>query len=136
MLVTSGVVVTGVRRTPGLRREEVATLAGISADYYLRLEQGRDRNPSAQVLDALAEFGERVRSGEWTGITGKKVDTVVNIGIGGSDLGPAMISAATGAIALVVAPVVASPLAMAAWTGAARSSAKRTTDLCMGAAFP
>jgi transcriptional regulator with XRE-family HTH domain len=44
----------GVRRTPGLRREEVATLAGISADYYLRLEQGRDRNPSAQVLEALA----------------------------------------------------------------------------------
>jgi len=38
----------------GLRREELATLAGISADYYLRLEQGRDKNPSAQVLDALA----------------------------------------------------------------------------------
>jgi transcriptional regulator with XRE-family HTH domain len=49
-----GIVVTGVRRTPGLRREEVATLAGISADYYLRLEQGRDRNPSAQVLESLA----------------------------------------------------------------------------------
>ncbi len=45
---------TGVRRTPGLRREEVATLAGISADYYLRLEQGRDRNPSRQVLQAVA----------------------------------------------------------------------------------
>ncbi|NEA83613.1 helix-turn-helix transcriptional regulator, partial [Actinospica acidiphila] len=44
----------GVRRVPGLRREEVALLAGISSDYYLRLEQGRDRNPSAQVLDALA----------------------------------------------------------------------------------
>ena len=44
----------GLRRVPGLRREEVATLAGISADYYLRLEQGRDRNPSVQVLDALA----------------------------------------------------------------------------------
>jgi transcriptional regulator with XRE-family HTH domain len=42
------------RRVPGLRREEVAMLAGISADYYLRLEQGRDRNPSAQVLEALA----------------------------------------------------------------------------------
>jgi transcriptional regulator with XRE-family HTH domain len=50
----AGLPVTGVRRTPGLRREEVATLAGISADYYLRLEQGRDRNPSAQVLDSLA----------------------------------------------------------------------------------
>lgn len=42
------------RRVAGLRREEVALLAGISADYYLRLEQGRDRNPSTQVLDALA----------------------------------------------------------------------------------
>ena len=38
----------------GLRREEVALLAGISADYYLRLERGRDKNPSAQVLEALA----------------------------------------------------------------------------------
>lgn len=54
----AGIQVIGVRRTPGLRREEVATLAGISADYYLRLEQGRDRNPSAQVLRALARvFG-------------------------------------------------------------------------------
>lgn len=44
----------GLRRVPGLRREEVAMLAGVSADYYLRLEQGRDRNPSAQVVDALA----------------------------------------------------------------------------------
>ncbi|MET9250893.1 helix-turn-helix transcriptional regulator [Nonomuraea sp. NPDC003709] len=49
-----GIPVSGVRRVPGLRREEVAMLAGISADYYLRLEQGRDRNPSAQVLEALA----------------------------------------------------------------------------------
>lgn len=44
----------GIRRVPGLRREEVAMLAGISADYYLRLEQGRDRNPSVQVLESLA----------------------------------------------------------------------------------
>src|SRR5277367_2957985 len=44
----------GTRRVPGLRREEVAMLAGISADYYLRLERGRDARPSAQVLDALA----------------------------------------------------------------------------------
>jgi transcriptional regulator with XRE-family HTH domain len=42
------------RRTPGLRREEVAMLAGVSADYYIRLEQGRDHHPSAQVVDALA----------------------------------------------------------------------------------
>ncbi|MFD3450725.1 helix-turn-helix transcriptional regulator [Streptomyces sp. NPDC058691] len=44
----------GRRRVPGLRREELALLAGISTDYYLRLEQGRDQNPSPQVLDALA----------------------------------------------------------------------------------
>ncbi|PKW05798.1 Helix-turn-helix domain-containing protein [Streptomyces sp. 1222.5] len=44
----------GLRRVPGLRREEVAMLSGISSDYYLRLEQGRDRNPSVQVLEAVA----------------------------------------------------------------------------------
>ncbi|MER7837982.1 helix-turn-helix transcriptional regulator [Streptomyces sp. NPDC096040] len=49
-----GIPVLGARRVPGLRREEVAMLAGISADYYLRLEQGRDRNPSVQVLESLA----------------------------------------------------------------------------------
>ncbi|MFI7274405.1 helix-turn-helix domain-containing protein [Streptomyces sp. NPDC049879] len=42
------------RRVPGLRREEVAHLAGISTEYYLRLERGRDRRPSAQVVDSLA----------------------------------------------------------------------------------
>jgi transcriptional regulator with XRE-family HTH domain len=42
------------RRVAGLRREELALVAGISVDYYLRLEQGRDKHPSAQVLDALA----------------------------------------------------------------------------------
>lgn len=44
----------GRRRTPGLRREEVAVLAGVSADYLARLEQGRDSNPSMAVVDALA----------------------------------------------------------------------------------
>ncbi|MEU8379317.1 helix-turn-helix transcriptional regulator [Streptosporangium sp. NPDC048865] len=42
------------RRTPGLRRDEVAMLANVSTDYYIRLEQGRERNPSARVLEALA----------------------------------------------------------------------------------
>ncbi|MFD4562017.1 helix-turn-helix transcriptional regulator [Streptomyces sp. NPDC058469] len=50
----AGIPAGGNRRVPGLRREEVALLAGISADYYLRLERGRDKNPSPQVLDALA----------------------------------------------------------------------------------
>lgn len=49
-----GIPRIGIRRVAGLRREEVAMLAGISADYYLRLEQGRDRNPSVQVLESLA----------------------------------------------------------------------------------
>lgn len=44
----------GQRRVAGLRREEIALLAGVSADYYVRLEQGRDRHPSEQVIAALA----------------------------------------------------------------------------------
>jgi transcriptional regulator with XRE-family HTH domain len=44
----------GRRRVPGLRREELAMLAGVSTDYLVRLEQGRDHHPSMQVLDALA----------------------------------------------------------------------------------
>ncbi|MGF0175632.1 helix-turn-helix transcriptional regulator [Streptomyces sp. Marseille-Q5077] len=44
----------GRRRVPGLRREEVAFLAGVSSDYYVRLEQGRENSPSPQVLDAVA----------------------------------------------------------------------------------
>ncbi len=44
----------GRRRTPGLRRQEVAQLAGISVDYYIRLEQGRGPHPSRQVLATLA----------------------------------------------------------------------------------
>ncbi|MCZ4514635.1 helix-turn-helix transcriptional regulator, partial [Streptomyces sp. ActVer] len=42
------------RRVAGLRREELALLAGVSSDYYQRMEQGRDVHPSEQVLDALA----------------------------------------------------------------------------------
>src|SRR5690625_3490353 len=42
------------------------------------------------VLDRMAEFADRVRDGRWTGATGHQIRTVVNIGIGGSDLGPAM----------------------------------------------
>ncbi|MEU8926898.1 helix-turn-helix transcriptional regulator [Kitasatospora sp. NPDC048545] len=48
-----GIASHGRRRVAGLRREEVAVLAGVNADYYTRLEQGRERHPSAQVLDAL-----------------------------------------------------------------------------------
>jgi transcriptional regulator with XRE-family HTH domain len=44
----------GRRRVPGLRREELAQLAGVSVDYYVRLEQGRDIQPSDSVLEAIA----------------------------------------------------------------------------------
>ncbi|WP_299923252.1 glucose-6-phosphate isomerase [uncultured Nocardioides sp.] len=43
-----------------------------------------------EVLERVYAFAERVRSGEWTGVTGRRIETVVNIGIGGSDLGPVM----------------------------------------------
>lgn len=50
----AGIRWSGVRRVPGLRREEVSLLAGVSVDYYTRLEQGREENPSASVLNALS----------------------------------------------------------------------------------
>jgi len=50
-----GLSSSGRRRTPGLRREELATLADLSVEYLERLEQGRDTNPSVAVLAALAE---------------------------------------------------------------------------------
>ena len=45
---------SGARRVPGLRREEVARLAGVSTDYYVRLEQGRNIHPSRTVLDSVS----------------------------------------------------------------------------------
>jgi transcriptional regulator with XRE-family HTH domain len=61
---SAGLPTNGRRRTPGLRREEVAQLAGVGLSWYTWLEQGRDIKPSAQVLDALArvlrlDAGER-----------------------------------------------------------------------------
>jgi glucose-6-phosphate isomerase len=53
-----------------------------------------DEDIDAEVhatLDKVYAFAEKVRSGEWTGVTGKRIATVVNIGIGGSDLGPVMV---------------------------------------------
>ncbi|MFE7077268.1 helix-turn-helix transcriptional regulator [Streptomyces sp. NPDC057620] len=50
-----GLPVAGNRRVPGLRREELAVLAGISVDYLVQLEQGRAKNPSPQVLTAFAQ---------------------------------------------------------------------------------
>lgn len=50
-----GLPAGGQRRTAGLRREELAASAGISVDYYIRLEQGRERHPSSAVVAALAQ---------------------------------------------------------------------------------
>lgn len=65
----------------------------------LRLPRSADLHVDGQdvvadvhaVLDAMGDFTDRLRSGEWTGATGKRIETVVNIGIGGSDLGPVMV---------------------------------------------
>ncbi len=54
-------------------------------------DQGHNVVPDVHaVLDKMASFARRVRSGQWRGVTGKRIRNVVNIGIGGSDLGPAM----------------------------------------------
>lgn len=63
-----------IRRVPGLRREEVALLAGVSTDYYTRLEQGRPITPSASVLDAIAralnlDEAGRAHLGHLTGVS-------------------------------------------------------------------
>ena len=59
-------------------------------DAQVRVD-GHDVGPDVhEVLDRMAAFSDRVRSGAWTGATGKRIRNVVNIGIGGSDLGPAM----------------------------------------------
>ncbi len=52
-----------------------------------------------KVLEKMKDFTERLRSGEWKGATGKQITDVVNIGIGGSDLGPKMVVTALGAYA-------------------------------------
>ena len=68
----------------------------LRAPAGVRIEvDGHDVVPQVHaVLDRMSEFARRVRGGEWTGHTGKRVRNVVNIGIGGSDLGPVMASEA------------------------------------------
>lgn len=69
---------TALRRPGGASPALVVDGQNVDADVH-------------EVLDRLSAFAERVRSGEWRGVTGKKVTHVVNIGIGGSDLGPVMV---------------------------------------------
>ncbi len=62
------------------------------------LVDGKDVVPAVhEVLGRMSDFAEQVRGGSWTGATGRRIRTVVNIGIGGSDLGPAMAYQALGA---------------------------------------
>ena len=72
-----GLPAGGRRRAPGLRRSELAALAGISVEYLVRIEQGRDRNPSVAVVNALADAlgldaAEREHLRQLTKITGGK----------------------------------------------------------------
>jgi glucose-6-phosphate isomerase len=100
-------LLTDLARTAGLEQRRDAMLAGehinTSEDRAvlhtaLRLPREATLHVDGQdvvadvhaVLDAMGEFTDRLRSGAWTGATGKRIETVVNIGIGGSDLGPAM----------------------------------------------
>jgi len=69
---------TALRRAPGTRPSLVVDGQDVDADVQAE-------------LDKVSAFAEQVRDGSWTGITGKPVRTVVNIGIGGSDLGPVMV---------------------------------------------
>lgn len=101
-------LLTDLARTAGLeqRREEMFAGAHINTSEdravlhtALRLPADTElivdgRNVVADVhavLDAMGDFTDRLRSGEWTGATGKRITCVVNIGIGGSDLGPVMV---------------------------------------------
>ncbi|MFB7723625.1 helix-turn-helix transcriptional regulator [Nocardia sp. NPDC056100] len=81
-----GVVSYGRRRVAGLRREEVAAAAGMNQDYYTRLEQGRERRPSAQLLEALsrtlllnAELRDHMFRLAGVAPTGRAVDTVAPV---------------------------------------------------------
>ncbi|WP_421084782.1 glucose-6-phosphate isomerase [Rothia nasimurium] len=69
---------TALRRPAGMEPKLVVDGQDIDTDVH-------------EVLAKIYDFADRVRSGEWVGITGKRIETVVNIGIGGSDLGPVMV---------------------------------------------
>jgi glucose-6-phosphate isomerase len=95
-------------RTAGLEQRRDAMFSGVHINTSenravlhtaLRLPRGVELVVDGQnvvedvhaVLDRMGDFTDRLRSGEWTGATGERIKTVVNIGIGGSDLGPVMV---------------------------------------------
>ncbi|WP_099038526.1 glucose-6-phosphate isomerase [Mycobacterium neglectum] len=96
-------------RVAGLEQRRDAMFSGVHINTSedravlhtaLRLPRGAELSVDGQnvvsdvhgVLDKMGDFTDRLRSGEWTGATGERITTVVNIGIGGSDLGPAMVT--------------------------------------------
>ncbi|MFZ2625781.1 MAG: glucose-6-phosphate isomerase [Propionibacterium sp.] len=72
-------------------RSVLHTALRAPADAHLEVDGADVVAEVHEVLDRAYAFAERVRSGEWTGVTGKPISTVINIGIGGSDLGPVMV---------------------------------------------
>jgi glucose-6-phosphate isomerase len=95
-------------RAAGLEQRRDAMFSGVHINtsenravlhIALRLPRGEELAVDGQnvvedvhaVLDKMGDFTDRLRSGEWTGATGERIKTVVNIGIGGSDLGPVMV---------------------------------------------
>jgi glucose-6-phosphate isomerase len=98
----------GLARTAGLEQRRDAMFSGVHINtsenravlhIALRLPRGEELIVDGQnvvedvhaELDKMGDFTDRLRSGEWTGATGEHIKTVVNIGIGGSDLGPVMV---------------------------------------------
>jgi transcriptional regulator with XRE-family HTH domain len=80
----AGLPATPRRRVAGLRREEVALLAGVSVDYYIRLEQGRERSPSPQVADSIGRvllLDEHARSHLYrlAGLTPARSETTADV---------------------------------------------------------
>ena len=86
-------------------------------------DDGHDVVPDVhRVLDKMADFADAVRSGRWRGFTGKRIKNVVNIGIGGSDLGPAMAYEA-----LLPSPIAPWACALCPmWTGRTYGRQRRT----------
>ena len=101
-------LLTDLARTARLEQHRDAMFSGVHINtsenravlhIALRLPRGEELVVDGQnvvedvhaVLDRMGEFTDRLRSGEWTGATGMRIKTVVNIGIGGSDLGPVMV---------------------------------------------
>jgi len=71
-------------------RAVLHTALRLPADHHLTVDGQNVTADVHEVRDRMSDLAERVRSGEWTGATGQSIRDVVNIGIGGSDLGPAM----------------------------------------------